>query len=172
MLLTEEFAFAFLVWLTIRDCEAYILLIRNIWGAELRINILSARSLIVHHDASILDSSALLSRVGRDRSKPTFRPHREACYRSSVIQNQVCRATLATFGGIASFGLGFGAHSCPLSSCPTCFYLGGITIYAAIPMFKKTLPKKHSPRREIMELLESLWTILHSWHPDNLSHPT
>lgn len=130
--------------------------------AEVRINIL-ARSLIVHHDASILDSSALLSRV----EVAIVQAQHSVLTEKLVIDHQLSETKSAELPlqrlGMPVLGLSLALIVAPLEIPVLALLLGGITIYAAIPMFKKTL--QNILQGEITgELLESLWTILHSWH--------
>jgi len=144
-------------------CDRLYYLVTNISGVtEARINSLAC-SLIVHHNPAILHSSALLFRIENAISQsqyPILLPQRSLVTKSTESFFQRL--------GVPVLGLSLALLAAPLELPIPALLLGGITIYAAIPLFTKAA--KQALHGEISgDVLESLWTLLHSWHGEFLA---
>jgi len=132
--------------------------VTNIPGVvETRINP-AACSLIVHHDGATLEHSALLSRL-------------EDAIAAAQHSEAIALATLEPEASESpwqrlvppALGLGLAILVSSLEFPIPMLLLGGITLYAAIPLFTKAI--QNTLQGEITgELLESVWTVLHSSH--------
>ena len=129
-------------------------LVTNISGVtEVRINDL-AQSLIVHHDAEsnvlqqlkhTIVQAQHLSDSPQELSEPAEFP----------LQRLI----------VPTLGLGLALLAAPLELPIPALLLGGITVYGAIPMFTRAIASAR--QGEITgETLESIWTVMHSWHGD------
>ena len=137
------------------DCLHYC--VTNIPGVtEARIND-AAQSLIVHYDDK-LKNAVLLSHLkdALDQAQ-----HLIVIPQTSLDIESAEPPMQRLI--VSALGLGLALLATPLELPIPVLLLGGITLYGAIPMFIKAI--EGARQGEITgETLESVWTVLHSWH--------